>query len=464
MSICGKLIGIFYSVLFLITPLLVSPWTYELFEFPKMLFVYSLAIVITGCFLLKLVYSSRSPIGVWSTLKRVPLRLPLLIYLGFFLVSLAFSKHMYTSAFGYYTRFHGGLTSLLAYVALFLIFVLEFSNKPSRVIRSCWALLGAALIVGIYGVLQHFGIDNTYWVQDSASRVFSTLGQPNWLAAWLVMVIPLAWSFYFDTKTLLLKIFFFVVSMVTFTAFWFTYSLSGILGIVVMTILFLSYSPVLPAGRRKGSLFILVLGYSLVVLCYSGPYMVRMRRAWEGIALDWRVYATNTATIGGGDTGRIRRIVWRGAVDLWRSSPKVFLVGSGPETFAYAFLPYRPRSLNNTSEWNFVFNRAHNEYLDVLCEQGLLGLGSYLSLLGTFIWWGVRKVKMQRSLLLNGPPQLPEVFKSKGNRYLLAAFLSGWVGLLVTNFFGFSVVPTALLFWLYPAFGFSIYADEGHNG
>ena len=158
-----------------------------------------------------------------------------------------------------------------------------------------------------------------------------------------------------------------------------------------------------------------------------------------------QVYAQEIAR-GSGDTSKIRLIVWRGAINLWQSSPKNMLIGTGPETFAYNFLPYRPKELNQTSEWDFLYNKAHNEYIDILVEQGLIGFTAYLILLGIFV---------RQFLSINSKLQITSSkntkYKILDTKYLSVALLSGWIGFLVTNFFGFTVVPTALLFWLYPA-------------
>jgi tetratricopeptide (TPR) repeat protein len=45
---------------------------------------------------------------------------------------------------------------------------------------------------------------------------------------------------------------------------------------------------------------------------------------------------------------------------------------------------------------------------------------------------------------------------ARKNGYLSLAFLSGFVSILVTNFFGFSVVPIALQFFLFPAMAISL--------
>jgi len=84
---------------------------------------------------------------------------------------------------------------------------------------------------------------------------------------------------------------------------------------------------------------------------------------------------------GGTESGTIRKIVWTGALRIWQANPKNFLIGTGPETFAQAYYQYRPLEHNQTSEWELLYNKAHNEFLNYLVTTGILGLGSYIVLL-----------------------------------------------------------------------------------
>ena len=126
------------------------------------------------------------------------------------------------------------------------------------------------------------------------------------------------------------------------------------------------------------------------------------------------------------DSEAIRKPVWEGAVRVWERYP---VFGSGVETFAYSFYKDRPASKNLDSEWDFLYNKAHNEYLNLLATTGTVGILSYLSILGVFSIWIIRK----------------------RHEWLVTALFAGWATILVTNFFGFSVVIIGLYFFLIPA-------------
>jgi putative inorganic carbon (hco3(-)) transporter len=142
---------------------------------------------------------------------------------------------------------------------------------------------------------------------------------------------------------------------------------------------------------------------------------------------------------GGTGSGTIRKYVWQGAISAWRSSPKTLLIGTGTETFAWAFFKYRPVEHNMVSEWDFLYNKAHNEYLNYLATTGVFGLASYLFLIGMVAYVTIRKYRV---LFPEGTQKLST---------LTLALFAGWISILITNFFGFSVVIVQLLFFLFPA-------------
>jgi len=417
----------FYGLVLLV-PLVFTTATFELFEFPKMILVYLLTILIVVAFLVKSVVTGQ------LKFKRTPLDLPILLYtLSYFLATI-FSMNRYTSIFGYYTRFTGGLLSLLCYIALYYVFVWEMGSKEKRE-KFVKALLLSSLLVSIYGILQHFGIDKDYWVQDVQRRVFSTLGQPNWLAAYLAMILPV--SIALIVKNLKSQIpnpkqisnsksqmsnLYILLPVVLYAAFWFTYSRSGLLGFGAAMGTFLTFLGKENLKKYWRPLLLVAVAWAVISILTFAPKIV------TAAAPSAEPHPPST-----GSTVQIRLAVWRGTLDLIKDH---LFFGTGPETFAYSFLPYRPVELNQTAEWEFLYNKAHNEYLNIAACTGLLGLGTYLFLIGKFVFWNI---------------------KQRDRSILQAGLFAGWVGVVVSNFFGFSVVITSLLFWLFMALSVSYY-------
>src|SRR4030042_6345784 len=180
-----KILEYGFYLLFVVTPFILTTTNYELFEFPKMLFVYAMTGIIFGLWLAQAVVSGHFQI------RRSFFLWPLVFFVVAQILSPLVSVDGYTSIWGYYSRFHGGLASTVCYAILFVVFTSIAYKKIVR--NSLIALLATASFISLYALAEHFGIDAQYWVQDVQNRVFSTLGQPNWLAAWVVALLPITW-------------------------------------------------------------------------------------------------------------------------------------------------------------------------------------------------------------------------------------------------------------------------------
>jgi tetratricopeptide (TPR) repeat protein len=169
--------------------------------------------------------------------------------------------------------------------------------------------------------------------------------------------------------------------------------------------------------------------------------------------------ATNTGTTvletGGTESGSIRKIVWKGALQIWLHYP---IFGTGVETFAHSYYLYRPAEHNITSEWDFIYNKAHNEYLNFLANTGIVGFLSYLTLIGFSIYQMVKMPNKYQSQI-NTNVQSEKL--GIGNlELIIIGLLSGYASILVTNFFGFSVVPIQLEFFIFPAMAVGFTSNE----
>jgi tetratricopeptide (TPR) repeat protein len=558
-KILRKTIYFSYLALFFITPFLLSIKSAELFEFPKMLFVYFLSILI-GASWLGLIGKTGKIVWRKSWLDPVLLAILLTQF-----ISTLLSMQPYTSWYGYYSRFHGGMFSTLSYCLLAFGFV-RFAKKSW--IKDCLiAALACASIVSLYAIAEHFGIDAKYWVQDVQNRVFSTLGQPNWLAAWLGSLLPIAMYWFLhppksfwptvitlNTSTILASyaityaltqktlpisgsaffIFIFLLTLFNGLIFYhakklhqkleglkhfnfllivillelailFTKSRSGILALVLSSIVFGVSYLITQKERVKNNIGkIVVLGFTSVFLLFLigtewSPSLAQMTGKSQK-QIKSLFYEKKVETImahppdGISQSTDIRRVVWQGAVEVWRHYP---LLGAGTETFAYSYYNFRPIEHNNNSEWDFLYNKAHNEYLNFLANNGLLGTSAILLLILATVFLIIKPkwqqfvkfkfavlfiillvflakpqiVKTAIAKLLIYPPLITPLLVSIGLASVVwfvivkksnfkkievnpldVAFLASFASIFVTNFYGFSVVNVGIMFFLIPAF------------
>lgn len=417
-----------FYILFLILPLVFTGTTSELFEFPKMIFVYIATTAIVSTWIIK------SAVKGKLNIPRQTSVVLMLLFLLILLLSTAFSSDTRTSLLGYYSRFNGGFVSILSYFLLLVV----FQTLPNQEkINSFKSLALSITIISTIATLEHFGVFITCkllgfelyqscWQQDVQLRVFATLGQPNWLATANVATIPFLLYFFLKSK-IKGQIVYTLALLINLAALIYTKSRSGLLALIFVAFVFAVY-----IFKNKISLHkYLTLGViSLIsIAIFLNTSSLNLFEA-QKINLET---GSSQQNLGGTDSGEIRKYVWKAAFNIFLKNP---ILGSGPETFAFVFPDNKPIEHNLTSEWNFVYNKAHNEFLNYLATTGILGITVYLAMIAFNLKVGIKKV----------------VEKD----FIGYVFLASYGAILITNFFGFSTVTSSVIFYLLPALLFNI--------
>lgn len=415
-----KPIRFLFLVLFFFTPLIFTQSNSELFEFPKMYFVYLLTILITTFHLIN-VFQKIAPLH-----RKTFFDLPLILFLFSQSISTFYSIDPHTSFYGYYSRLNGGLLSLICYAFLYWVFCVYLDPKFKKQIINFSLLSG--FLVSIYAIAQHFGIDKNWWIQDVQSRVFSTFGQPNWLAAYLCILLPFSIFNFLESKSFIHKSYFLLLTFSFYLSLLFTKSKSGLAAAAISVIIFIAIYLIQNIKKSTKATIItssfIIFIFLILSLTINNPikdYLFPLKLETNNSVSEINNKLNITSS------GNIRKIVWTGAIDLWKKFP---VFGTGVETFAYSYYWTRPATHNLTSEWDYLYNKAHNEYINYLATTGTIGLITYLSIIITVLI----------VLFIN--------HKSK----FFIPLISSYLTILVTNFAGFSVVNTSLFFFLLPTF------------
>jgi hypothetical protein len=121
------------------------------------------------------------------------------------------------------------------------------------------------------------------------------------------------------------------------------------------------------------------------------------------------------------DFGTGRVFVWRSSLSVVPEHP---FLGTGPDTFDIAFTPFQAET---QQRYNLIFDKAHNDYVQILVCCGIPALIAYLAL-----------------LLCAFIPAIRKAFDSP----LLFAALGAGLSYCVQSFFGVDVPIATPLFWL----------------
>ena len=479
------------GTLFLLLPLVFTSVNEELFEFNKMLVVYAVALVLLFCWVSKLILTKT------LTWKRTAFDIPLILFIASQFLSTIFSMHPRTSLFGYYTRFNGGFFSVMAYASIYWMWIQL--TKPKDIAKYIRLLLIGGVIAALFAFPEHFGhsisclmftshnnpttgfvlggFDVSCWVQDVQSRIFGSFGQPNWLAAYMVMLIPIALTQFFvkvksasileDThaKELRGKLTTLATVGLFSSVLIFTQSRSGVaalfgemlVGIALLGVSFFMLKGKNPFTKQVPTILaacgtslalvvlIAIISNSPLTSRFTG-FLQRFEKKPATTQTTETAPAGTQLEVGGSESGAIRSIVWNGAIKVFMRYP---ILGSGVETFAYSYYRDRPAAHNLVSEWDFLYNKAHNEFLNYLATTGIVGFSTYILLL----------VAATLIPLIGAWKLIHSDDRSHNHVYhvlLLGALSIGVIGISISNFFGFSTVVVSLLLFLFPAFAYSV--------
>ena len=329
------------------------------------------------------------------------------------------------------------LEILAAQVSL-LVFCLVVANSVRGVGEIAGILWIVSLVghaVAFLGLLQYFGIHLIPLPAAYGDHPVSTLGNPNFVAHYLCMVLPVVAVLLLHSRSTWAKVW--LSSTILFASFHLliTRSRAGWV-VAALTLLF-----ILIATRRDIRILpILARGALVMALLAPGLWLGsreitlssgdRLSQRFEYIARDaWQ--RAQSAFDRGDFSIAMRRIIWADSVDLIRSRP---LLGTGPGNFEL-HLPSH-RSVARHREWSELMGdrqhiayRAHNEYLEQAAETGIVGLGVFLWMLGSLIWAGGAIVRRRAA----NPARL-----------VVLGCQAAMIGVLVHNLFSFTLQdPTA---------------------
>lgn len=427
-------------VLLALLPVTFSKETTESFEYPKVILLQLGAIALAGLGATRLARRGLVPGDGRRLLAmlRDPVVVGILLVTVSACVSTATSISPLVSLLGAHESF-AGLTTIAAYTTLFCA-TRALVEGPADARGLLLAPVMAASIAGMYGLVQLAGLDPLAWGRTSEfggiTRPFATMGHPNFLAAYLVMVLPLGLVVLREAALQRRRV------------------MTGFLGLSTVVSLAL-----IVASVSRGAW--LALAVALVVLALGLP-LVRERRgaltvtlAASGLLLIVMVIAALAGGRGGllqAVADRTRHLfdmdsrwhIWAASLRLFRQHP---VFGAGLDTFQVAFA--RERTVDYwLIEWNGSPTKAHNELLHVLATQGLLGGVAVLTMTIALAWSLLRALRRAEAV----------------DRPWLLAIAAGVAAFCVQNLVSFTVVGCGALAVVLAAMASRLAADPHGAG
>jgi len=280
-----------------------------------------------------------------------------------------------------------------------------------------------SLIVALYTLMQYYGLD-PYLKELKA--LSSTIGQKNWISNYLALIFPIIFSYFLLQKIRRNKVFLFLLLSIVYTTLmicqsrgiWISISLTLLIGIFII----FKFKIVRTFQNNRKWLFLLLLTFLLITIIYSTENPLNK----SAITVAQRAVSTFDEQDPSINT---RLLMWRTTLQMIKEKP---LLGSGIGTFEMNYLDYQAEFLKSNPyylKYSGKAREAHNEYLQMWAELGLVGLGVFLSII--FIFY---------NLIIN-------YFKKEHNdkkRIIVLGLLMGITCFLIHSLFTFPLHVPAL--------------------
>lgn len=303
------------------------------------------------------------------------------------------------------------------YMSVAIMVIREFDAEAMGWLTRVLVL--ATWITVLYGTLQwvdtHFfppgpgnGVDPFIWRGAFGRRVFSTFGNPNFFANFLVLVFPVLVTQFLKTRAWNLMV---LIGLLLGNLFW-TETKGAWIGFAVSTSIFLVvYAYFFTAGdraralRRSGAI-------ALVILLLFGGLVF--------------YYVTKRKT-----SVSFRVLTW---LSTWEMIEKNPWLGTGVGSFKVIYPTYRrPGIFHIEGKHNTETDHAEDEWLEQWFDHGVLGFGLFLWLILSTCWIGVSALSQLTSNLAQRGGRPPP------RAYDLLGYLIAFLGMLAHNSFDVSL-------------------------
>jgi cyclophilin family peptidyl-prolyl cis-trans isomerase/Flp pilus assembly protein TadD len=196
---CEHVIEAGWLAAVIIVPLFFNIFSNRVFEPDKLSLLRSIALVMSAAWLIRTAEDRRVSLSsepaevrkrsIWQRVYQTPLVLPTLLLVLSYLISTVLSVTWRVSLLGSYQRLQGTYTTL-SYIVIFLL-MLQGVRRRAQLTRLFTVMILTSFPVALYGLVQHFGMDPLPWGGDVQRRAAANMGNAIFVAAYLIMVVPL---------------------------------------------------------------------------------------------------------------------------------------------------------------------------------------------------------------------------------------------------------------------------------
>jgi len=445
---CNNLIFFLLVITIFSIPIYFNIHSYDQFELPKLTLLRMLTAIMLGIWLIKTIELGK------FTFTPTPLDFPLLLWVILNIITTFHSIAPAVSFRGEYENFAGSLSNI-NYVILYYIAAQNLKDKKQFSIINL-ALLFSGILITIYAIAQYEGYDIIKWNDTSVikGRFFASMGNPNFLGALIIMMMPVTISFFLDSLknkkfnySVMLSLFFILL----YISLILTQSRGPFIGFVFSILAFIiygfyvAYKDILKASQDAHTTISFILKSLAIRFRFwiAGFIAVILVSVLLGLTIGKDATARLlTSVFHAKDTLKVSRLhIWVPALKIIKENP---VLGTGVDTFKTVFPAYEGTNFAQIDGANVSSRTAHNELLNIPATMGLTSLGIYLLLIIAYIKLWADSFRR---------------IKDYGLKMLSFGMFSAFIAYFMQNIFSFGVAAINTTLYLFMAMHSVIYAD-----
>ncbi len=415
-------------------PVVFDPHTGDVFNLPKFTLVVIGALVLAGLWAVAATQRERLP--AWRNGLHW---LVVAMVVWAFLSALA-GVDTKVSLLGNYGSYDG-VYAACAFVVVMMAAAEAFDAADVRRALSAVAFAGGSVVV-FYGLLQLHDTefltgarwDFINWHATSFVReIFSTLGNPNHLAGFLSVVLPVVVVLGLSARARTAKVAAALLAAVTAVEI----VRSSARGAWVATLVSFAVLALFLAPEVRRRLKLYAAGTAAVLVVVVGGLAVGGQR-FLSHPLSTLFQSGSTSSVGQ------RFQIWSAVLSMVGRHP---LFGLGPDNLALIFPRYQSASWVKALGPNYLVNGAHDIFFNYLADQGPVGLLLFLALLVLF---ALRAVGAWRRLRVReqGAPGEPAAEEAHQLRLTVAVLAAAVTAYVVQASFDVQQIALSFTFWL----------------
>lgn len=238
---------------------------------------------------------------------------------------------------------------------LFTFFIISLLIDSKDKIRLAYQSYVFGASVGSFIIIYNFinGIESRYWGRYGLANY-----EVDGVAITIVLAIPMAAYIATQYKSRIFKVINAIsIPLCIFAIFLTatrTASIAAVFGIAYWLFTY-----------RKANIKIKLIIFTFLLSSIVGVFTLAPKSSVD------RIFSSGKSISSG--TLNYRTVIWGASLDQWKKAP---IVGSGIGSLSYVLSPYHVQ-----------YGSAHNTFIQVLTEMGIIGLMLYLLLIGSIIYY-----------------------------------------------------------------------------